>query len=121
MPFCPECKAAYKDGTAECPECKVALVGSLDEGESADFVEIFRASSMVEAESIESALKENGIETFLKGSSFPTMPMMGEEGSFTIEVRTDQVAEAREIIEELENEAPTDIDENAGGEGGEKP
>lgn len=117
MPFCPDCKAAYKDGTKECPECKTALVDALEEGESDDFVEIFRASSMMEAESIESALKENGIETFLKGTSIPAMPLMGEEGSFVIEVRADQVAEAREIIEELENEPSPEIDENEGSGG----
>ncbi|MBI5527036.1 MAG: DUF2007 domain-containing protein [Deltaproteobacteria bacterium] len=117
MPFCPECSSAFKEGTAECPECKVALVTKLVEGETDDFVEVFRAQSLMEAESIESALKENGIETFLRNTGIPAMPMMGEEGAIVIEVRADQAAEAKDIITELEETPPPEIDENAGGDG----
>ena len=121
MPFCPECRAAFKEGTTECPECKTALVGKLEEGESADFVEVFKAETAVEAERLESALEEAGIECLLRTTSIPTMPLMGEEGGVVIEVRADQASEAKEIIEELENAPPPEIDENAGGDTGEKP
>jgi hypothetical protein len=116
MPFCPECRSAFKEGTAECPECKVALVSAIAEGETDDFVEVFRAQSLVEAESIESALKENGVETFLRNTGIPAMPMMGEEGAIVVSVRADQAAAAREIIDEIESAPPPEIDENAGGQ-----
>lgn len=50
MPWCPECKAEYKEGMIECPDCKVALVDSLDELKKEDMQELlsFENSNLAE-------------------------------------------------------------------------
>jgi hypothetical protein len=117
MPFCPECKSAFKQGVTECPDCKVQLVEKLDEGETADFVELYKVSSLIEAEAIQALLVENGIENFFKSTGIPSLPMTGEEGMITIEVRSDQVEAARKLIKAFEA-APPEIDESTETDGG---
>lgn len=120
MPFCPECKSAFTEGIKECPDCKVPLVDKLEDGETADFVELHRVSSLVEAEAIQALLGENGIENFLKSTGIPSLPMAGEEGMITIEVRLDQLEAARKLVKEFEA-APPGIDESTETDGGTGP
>ena len=115
MRFCPECRSAFQDGAAECPDCKVALVDKLAEEETRDFVEVYKVASAMEAETIEAMLKDGGIETFLRGTGIPSVPMMGENGMIIIEVRSDQAEQAKKIIEELESAPPPDMEDPEGG------
>ncbi|MFA6034769.1 MAG: DUF2007 domain-containing protein [Myxococcota bacterium] len=112
MPFCPECRSAFNDDVKQCEECGVPLVEKLpDEGETADFIEIFKAASLVEAEALEAALKENDIEVIVRTTVIPSIPMMGDESMIPIEVRFDQVDEARKIIQEMESSQSPEIEE----------
>ena len=110
MPSCPECGKEIPEGAEKCPACGTPIKGSGTEEETADFVEVFKADSEIEAEAIEEALTENGIETFMKKTAIPSFPLMGKEGMVTIEVRSDQADAARKIIDELESAPSPDME-----------
>ncbi len=40
MPFCPKCKAQYREGITVCADCKVELVDSLEEAEAVQETEV---------------------------------------------------------------------------------
>jgi hypothetical protein len=104
----------FKEGVSDCPECGTPLLPGTAEGETADFVEVFKASSLIEAEAITAALDEAGIENLMRGTTIPSVPLMGESAMIPIEVRVDQAEAAKKIIEDLETAPPPEIDENAG-------
>ena len=62
MPFCPNCKAEYQDGTIRCAVCGISLADKVSENPEADLpVYLTTASTSFEANYTESYLKENGI------------------------------------------------------------
>jgi len=110
MPSCPECGKEFPEGAEKCPACGTSVKGSGKKEETEDFVEVFKADSEIEAEAIEAALDENGIETFMKKTAIPSFPLMGKDCMVTIEVRSDQADAARKIIDELESAPPPEMD-----------
>ena len=75
MPFCPQCRNEYVEGTTVCEDCAVKLVPHLGEKSNAekrrgeDLVEVWRTQGEMDAQLIRSLLDGNGIPSMLSGES----------------------------------------------------
>ncbi len=125
MPWCPKCKAEYREGFTECEECKVPLIDKKPEEEGvilSDIMEqptkIYTASTRLEAEAIEDMLRENGIAVIDRPASFgQVQAYSGADSRFGVELLVDEklADQTKELIaERKENlKAPIDINELA--------
>jgi hypothetical protein len=115
MPFCPTCRFEYREGITHCPECGVDLVAELPPAEEAapppdpdtELVELIRMGDPSQAEVIQAALREAGIQTMLKTHG----PITGRLASVVdgathdqgiIYVTRNRLEEARQILEAVQ-------------------
>lgn len=110
MPFCPECQAEYVDGIVECVDCQTTLVdelptttpqapaGSNSEGE---YVTVFEGGSAFDMRMAKGLLESSGFHVEMLGGNDPLNPT-----PTGIQVRADEVEEARELLQN-----PGDLDD----------
>lgn len=132
MPWCPKCKAEYREGFTECSTCKVPLVDTLPEEnevlEREKFVlpdgmekpiAVYTASNRLEAETICDLLREHDIAVLDRPAAFRQIQAYsGADARFGVEIMVDasQTAQARALIEEMKHDLekqPVDEDELA--------
>lgn len=132
MPWCPKCKAEYREGFTECSTCHVPLVDTLPEenatSEREDFVlpdgmekpiAVYTASNRLEAETICDLLREHDIAVLDRPAAFRQIQAYaGSDARFGVEIIVDasQTAQARALIDEMKQdlaEQPVDEDELA--------
>lgn len=132
MPWCPKCKAEYREGFTECSTCKVPLVDTLPEEnevlEREKFVlpdgmekpiAVYTASNRLEAETICDLLREHDIAVLDRPAAFRQIQAYsGADARFGVEIMVDasQTAHARALIEEMKHDLekqPVDEDELA--------
>jgi hypothetical protein len=78
MPFCPECKAEYRENVTRCSDCDVELVASLpdveeqeEEEAGLELVELAEFPNPSEADMIRELLVGNEIRSVLRGETDP--------------------------------------------------
>lgn len=132
MPWCPKCKAEYREGFTECSTCQVPLVDTLPEDNEApereEFVlpegmekpiAVYTAKNRLEAETVCDLLRDHDIAVFDRPAAFHQIQAYsGADARFGVEILVDasQTAQARELIEEMNHdlaEQPVDEDELA--------
>ncbi len=125
MPWCPKCKAEYREGFTECMECKVPLIDKKPEEEEvilSDIMErptkIYTAINRLEAEAVKDMLRENGIAVIDRPASFgQVQAYSGADSRFGVELFVDKklASQAKELISERKENlnAPIDINELA--------
>lgn len=131
MPWCPKCKAEYREGFTECNTCHVPLVDELPAEEVSDHagvvlpdgmekpIVIYTAKNRLEAETVCDLLHDHGIVTLDRPAAFRQIQAYsGADSRFGIEILVDasQTAQARALIDEMNHdlaEQPVDEDELA--------
>jgi putative signal transducing protein len=102
MPFCPNCRAEYKQGITHCPDCDADLVETLPEEtqdiEGTALVELASFPMVSEAEMIQELLEGNDIRTVLRGEVDPIGATSGAAPT-TLLVEEKELERAREIYE----------------------
>jgi hypothetical protein len=105
MPFCPSCRAEYREGFRRCEECDVELVAELPaqrgHDRNPDKMQLAKLASFPnasEAEMIEELLEGNGINAVIRGDVDPIGATSGAEPA-TLLVDEADLARAREIYE----------------------
>lgn len=129
MPWCPKCKAEYREGFTECSACKVPLVDTLPEEEEASArdkfvlpegmekpIAVYTACNRLEAETICDLLREHDIAVLDRPAAFRQIQAYsGADARFGVEIMVDvsQTAQARALIEEMKRDlAEQPVDEN---------
>ena len=74
MPYCPQCKNEYLEGTSVCEDCGVSLVAEIpvEAAKPADIdelVEVWRTQGEVDAQMVKALLEGNGVDSMLSGES----------------------------------------------------
>lgn len=111
--ICPECGSEYRPGYTQCADCAVPLVEpEPEEGGEPDveLVKIFSATNAAVLPLVESVLIDAEIEFMTKGEALQDLFALGRLGLGSnnaigpaeIWVRKDDEAEARSLIEMLE-------------------
>ncbi len=131
MPWCPKCRAEYRDGFTQCSTCGVPLVDELPaeqpeaEPQAAQPegmekpVAVYLAQNRMEAEMVCEMLNEQGIAAVSRPAAFRQLKAYsGSDTRFGVEVLVDaaQTAAARQHIEQMKQElaqSPLDEDELA--------
>lgn len=132
MPWCPKCKAEYREGFTECSSCHVPLVDELpaenEVPEQEQFVlpdgmekpiAVYTAKNRLEAETVCDLLRDHGIVTIDRPAAFRQIQAYsGADARFGVEILVDasQTAQARALIDEMNHdlaEQPVDEDELA--------
>ena len=79
MPFCPKCRAEYREGFTRCSDCDVELVDELPpeeemaDEEPSDLVQLHIFAGDIYAEMVKEALENEGIWCVLRKASGPTV------------------------------------------------
>jgi hypothetical protein len=113
--FCPVCRFEYKPGINRCPDCDVELVSSLppeedDEVEYDAPVPVFETSDTSVLLVAQSLLEADEIQYWTRsvGAGGVLMPegsvTAGAGGASKLMVRSADLAEAREVLRELQEE-----------------
>lgn len=132
MPWCPKCKAEYREGFTECSSCHVPLVDELPEEtevpEQEQYVlpdgmekpiAVYMAKNRLEAETVCDLLRDHDIVTIDRPAAFRQIQAYsGAYARFGVEILVDasQTAQARALIDEMNHdlaEQPVDEDELA--------
>lgn len=104
--FCAACGEEYPEGMRLCPECRVPLtIGPAGERTGGDLEALIRTSLVnpVAITLAKSLLEEAGIEYFVMGQNIAARQESGNFiGWWSIRVPKAQEAEAREIVESVE-------------------
>ncbi len=104
MPFCPECRSEYLEGTETCEDCGVDLVAQLVEpgpdARDGALVEVWYTHGEMDAQLIRSLLESNGISSMFSGESLRLTHGFTIDGlaEVRILVREADAPRAREII-----------------------
>lgn len=124
--FCPQCKAEYRQGIAECADCQVPLVSSLpDAGESlvdtmpaGKLVPLWGGEDLALHTSLLQQLDAAGIRYFSKpmgvfpgarkGDPFPIQPMA--RFGYQVAILSSSLPQARALLERLLDEEPADME-----------
>lgn len=134
MPFCPNCRAEYREGFTACKDCHVPLVDTLPEvaPEPTEVapplalpdgiktpIAVYMAADRLEAEAVCGLLREHDIVSLDRPAAFGQIQAYsGADARFGVEILVDaaQTARARALIDERKHEltdAPIDEDELA--------
>lgn len=111
--ICPECGSEYREGFTRCSDCDVALVQAAPEegGEpDVEIVKVFEATNAAVLPLVESVLFDANIEFMTKSEGLQDVFALGRLGMgsnnligpATIWVRKDDEAEARGLIDMLD-------------------
>ena len=111
--ICPECESEYREGFTQCSDCDVALVemGPDEDGEpEVELVKVFEATNAAVLPLVESVLLDANIEFMTKSEGLQDVFALGRFGMgsnnligpATIWVRKDDEAEARELVDMLD-------------------
>ncbi len=78
MPFCPECKYEYREGTETCPDCDLSLVAELQEEPQggcldSELVVVGRFRFVSEAEMARLRLDSSGIQAVVMDTVSPSL------------------------------------------------
>lgn len=110
---CPECGSEYREGYTQCADCGAALVEPVPDepGEpDVEIVKVFEATNAAVLPLIESVLLDANIEFMTKSDNLQDLFALGRLGMgsnnvigpATIWVRKDDEAEARALIDMLD-------------------
>jgi hypothetical protein len=102
--FCPKCRTEYKEGYTECADCGTPLVEELLPEPKPEWTDLVTVLSTVNASTIalaKSILEDAGIEFNVKGELPKSMLSIG---IMQIQVSSDNEAEARRLLEGVEEE-----------------
>ena len=119
MPWCPKCKAEYREGFTECSTCRVPLVDTLPEENEEnkkpeEFVlpdgmekpiAVYTAKNRLEAEMVCDMLRENDIVVLHRPAAFRQIQAYsGADARFGVELVVDasQTSRARQLIEQMQ-------------------
>ena len=111
--ICPQCETEYREGFTRCADCDVDLIDVAleDEGEpNVAIVKVYESNNAALLPLVESLLQDAGIEYMTKSDNLQSLFGMGTLGMgsnnvigpATIWVREDDEAEARKIIDQLD-------------------
>lgn len=105
MPFCPQCRTEYVEGTSTCADCGAPLISALPseretEPDLGDLVEVWRAQGELNAQLTRALLEANGITSMLAGESLRLTHGFTVDGLALVRilVRPDDAERACEII-----------------------
>ena len=116
MPYCPKCKAEYREGITECADCHVPLVDSLPEeaklesgeienSDLPEIVEIYRSLDERDIEQKTYHLERNGIKYSVFEYVQPVreeLEVLDSQIIFRILVSEEDAEKAVKLIEEME-------------------
>ena len=127
MPWCPKCRAEYREGFTECSECHIPLVDELTDETPAESplvlpdgikqpIAVYVAPNRLEAETVCDLLRDNDIVVLDRPAAFRQIQSYsGADARFGVELLVDasQTARARRLIDEMNRElAETPVDED---------
>jgi len=105
MPFCPKCRAEYREGFSRCSDCDVDLVDELpreeEDFEEEDLVPIHTFTGDLYAEMVKEALENAGISCILQKTTISTVTVVSgaTEGAATqVLVRRSDVERAEGVM-----------------------
>ncbi|WP_281692222.1 putative signal transducing protein [Agathobaculum desmolans] len=131
MPWCPKCRAEYREGFIRCSTCDVPLVDTLPEYTAEPQQEtalpdgmtkpiaVFTAANRLEAETVCELLRTQGIAVLDRPAAFRQIQAYaGADARFGVEILVDaaDTARARVLIDEMKaglQEQPPDEEELA--------
>jgi hypothetical protein len=102
--FCPNCRTEYKEGITECADCGAPLVEELPPEPKPEWTDLVTVLSTVNASTValaKSILEEAGIEFNVRGELPKAMLSIG---IMQIQVSSDDEAEARRLLEGIEED-----------------
>ena len=109
MPFCPQCRTEYVEGTTNCADCGVPLIPVLPperetQPDLRDLVEVWRTQGELNAQLTRSLLEANGISSMVTGESLRLTHGFTVDGLALVHilVRPDDAGRACEIIASTE-------------------
>jgi len=101
--FCPECKGEFIEGIRKCPVCHIKLIDERPpepKPEFVDYDEMLATYNPADVAFLKSLLDSEGISYFFKGEHFMYVRPLADP--VRLMVRTDQVAQAMEVLEDVE-------------------
>ena len=116
--FCPQCRAEYRPGFAECAECGVSLVATLPVDDAPDpdskIVPVFRTTDSAMLPLVKSLLDSAAIEYSVQGEEalglLPVGPMGGSVSRASlgavIHVFERDAASVKEMLADLKQDFP---------------
>ena len=117
--YCPQCLVEYRDGFTECSDCRVALLpGAPPEPDSfdptLDLVVVLETNDSIKLSLAKGLLEDAGIPFFVLGQ---ITTLVNDVDGFLqkwrrLQVPRDREAEARELLESLEQPAAGAADPN---------
>jgi hypothetical protein len=102
--FCPNCRTEYKEGITVCADCGAPLVEELPPESKPEWADLVTVLSTVNASTIalaKSILEDAGMDFSVKGELPKAMLSIG---IMQIQVSSDDEAEARKLLEGVEEE-----------------
>ena len=100
---CPQCRAQYREGVVVCPDCHVPLMDHLDE----DDVDVLLQTGIYNPIAIglaASLLQEAGIPFYVMDQNIAALQEIGNVfGFWNVRVPKEREAEAREILQNVED------------------
>jgi hypothetical protein len=102
MPYCPRCRAEYRDGFTRCADCNVDLSAKLPaapEPTPEGWIEIFRGSDL-QASVVCASLDDAGIDTVFPDQYLPSLGWYapGSFNAIRVFIKAVDAARAREIL-----------------------
>jgi hypothetical protein len=121
--FCPSCRTEYREGFTICKDCGIGLLAELppsDEEPDADLDVAFETNDPNAIAAAEEMLTEAGIPFATEGEDgtdlFPFAPGFNPMEPVQIEVPSERLNEARQLLDEGLTSAPLSEDADVGPE-----
>lgn len=115
MPYCPECRTEYREGTERCADCGAELVDVLPEEpqpewDTADWVTLVELGDETEARIIEGFLREQGVQVrLLSRHDRELATTLGELSAIELQVIQRDLRRAEELLEAREGESGASV------------
>lgn len=114
MPYCPNCKYEYVEGTLNCPDCGEELIDSLPEEtllSEDDWQVVYTSSFDYEVEMLKDNLESAGIAANILSQRDSNFPAPGDLSIIKLLVKKEDVESAIIFIEEFKKNLLSDNDE----------